>query len=78
MDILTRTLDGLGNALKTVLPLSPFRDFLADIADIPYLGYLNWFVPVGDILVVLAAWLGAVALFQLYSIVMRWVKVIGD
>lgn len=78
MDIFTRIFEKLGIALKTVLPLSPFREFLDDFADIPYLGYLNWFVPIREILVVMVVWLGAVALFQLYSIVMRWLKVIGD
>ena len=67
-----------GEALKTVLPTSPFRDFIDSVAGIPYLGYLNWFVPVGDILVVMGVWLAAITLFHIYSIVMRWLKVIGD
>lgn len=70
--------DNFANALKTVLPTSPFREFLDDFASIEFLGYLNWFVPVGDILKVMGVWLGAVALFQVYGIVMRWLKVIGD
>lgn len=70
--------DKLGNGLMEVLPTSPFRGFLDEFADLPFLGYLNWFVPVRSILVVLSAWLGAVALFYAYSIVMRWLKVIGD
>ena len=64
--------------LLELLPKSPFRQFLNRFSDIPFLGYLNWFVPVRDILVVMAAWLGAIALFYLYSIIMRWLKVIGD
>lgn len=70
--------DKLGSGLMEVLPTSPFRDFLDEFANLPFLGYLNWFVPVRSILVVLSAWLGAVALFYAYSIVMRWLKVIGD
>lgn len=67
-----------GKLLMDVLPTSPFREFLDKVSGIPYLGYLNWFVPVGDILLVMTAWLGAIALFYLYSIVMRWVKAIGS
>jgi hypothetical protein len=55
-----------------------YKDFISNFADLPYLGWLNWFFPVGDCLVVMSAWLGAVGLFYLYSIVMRWLKMIGD
>lgn len=64
--------------LLSVLPLSPFQQYIDQFRALPYLGWLNWFFPVGDCLVVMLAWLGAVGLFYLYSIVMRWLKVIGD
>lgn len=64
--------------LLDLLPLSPFQEFISDFASLPYLGWLNWFFPVGDCLVVMAAWLVAVGLFYLYSILMRWLKMIGD
>ena len=43
---------------------------------LPYLGYLNYFVPVGTCLKIGAAWLSAIALFYLYSVVARWIKLI--
>ena len=61
-----------------VLPLSPFADFVEQFQHLPWLGVLNWFFPVRQCLIVMAAWLGAIALFYLYSVVMRWVKMIGD
>lgn len=61
-----------------LLPLSPFQEFISDFSSLPYLGWLNWFFPVGDCLVVMAAWLVAVGLFYMYSILMRWLKIIGD
>ena len=67
-----------GNELLSLLPLSPFQQFIDQFRSLPYLGWLNWFFPVGDCLVVMLAWLGAVGLFYLYSIVMRWLKMIGD
>lgn len=70
--------DTFAEALCSVLPLSPFQDFIAEFQGLPYLGWLNWFFPVGDCLVVMLAWLGAVGLFYLYSILMRWLKMIGD
>ena len=67
-----------GDKILNLLPLSPFQEFIEQFRSLPYLGWLNWFFPVGDCLVVMAVWLGAVGLFYLYSIVMRWLKMIGD
>lgn len=78
MDMLAGLWEAFSGALMRVLPTSPFRQFLADFADLPFLGYLNWFFPVGDCIIVMIAWLGAISLFYLYSIVMRWIKMIGD
>jgi len=70
--------DHLAEKILSVLPLSPFQQFIQDFKSLPYLGWLNWFFPVGSCLKVMLAWLGAVGLFYLYSIAMRWVKMIGD
>lgn len=67
----------LSNLIE-LLPTSPFADFVDQFGQLPWLGVLNWFFPVGQCLVVMAAWLGAITLFYLYSVVMRWVKLIGD
>lgn len=78
MDLLSKIFGVIANVLKTILPTSPFEGLLSKFGSIPYLGYLNWFVPIGEMLSVLLLWLGAYGLFLLYSIFMRWLKVIGD
>ena len=78
MDMLSGLFSAFAESLTQVLPLSPFQQFIDNFRSLPYLGWLNWFFPVGDCLVVMLAWLGAVGLFYLYSIVMRWLKMIGD
>lgn len=70
--------EAFSEKLLDLLPLSPFQEFISRFSSLPYLGWLNWFFPVGDCLVVILAWLGAVGLFYLYSILMRWLKMIGD
>ena len=70
--------EAFAQKLLQLLPLSPFTQFIDQFRNLPFLGYLNWFFPVGDCLKVMAAWLTAVGLFYLYSILMRWLKVIGD
>lgn len=78
LDWMSDLVNEFGDKLVDILPLSPFTQFLDDFADLPYLSYLNWFIPVGDFIKIGEAWLGAILLFYGYSIIMRWVKMIGD
>lgn len=68
----------LVSALLLILPTSPFQAYIQSFADLPYLGYLNWFIPIADLVIIGGVWLGAIALFYIYSIAMRWVKMIGN
>lgn len=69
---------GLIQNIISLLPTSPFAPFIQEFSSLPFLGYLNWFFPVRACLTVMAAWLSAITLFYIYSVVMRWVKLIGD
>ena len=68
--------NSFGDVITNILPMSPFRGFIQSIGQLPYLGWLNWFIPIQDLITIFGAWLGAVAIFYLYQIVLRWVKVI--
>lgn len=76
LEWMTSLFDKFGSALQEVLPLSPFSPFIEQFRDLPYMGYINWFLPIGAAISVLEAWLSAILLFYLYSIVLRWVKAI--
>lgn len=69
---------GFVQRLLQVLPTSPFRSFIDSIPELPYLPELNWFFPVSECLTILTAWLLAIGIYYLWSVVMRWVKLIGD
>ncbi len=62
--------------LLKVLPVSPFLKFFDSFQDLPALGYLNWFFPVKDCLVVMAAYLVAGGVYYVYSVIMRWIRAI--
>ena len=64
-------------ALMSVLPTSPFQGFISYLSAVPYLGYINWFIPMGTIINITVTWTTAIGLYYLYSIVMRWIKVIA-
>lgn len=77
LDWFLELLNKFGNMIVRLLPTSPVQKFLSMFEDIPYLSYLNWFIPVSSILVVMEVWLSAIALFYLYSIILRWIKAIS-
>lgn len=64
--------------LLQVLPTSPFRGFLDSFRSefAPFLGYLNYFVPISDFIRIFAAFLAVVSVFYLYMVIMRWVKML--
>ena len=68
----------VGIWLMKVLPTSPFADFIENFEVPQYVAWLNWFFPVHEIVIILTGWLAAIAVFYAYSIIMRWVKIIGD
>lgn len=78
MNILENIFGQLTLGLSKLLPLSPFSDYLDVLEGLPAIGWLNWIVPVRQILVIFGAWLVAVGLFYGYSILLRWLKVLGD
>ena len=72
--------DGLVQKIASILPTSPFKGVIDQLntGGLPALGWLNWFFPVSECLTVLGLWLAAIALYYLYMVVARWVKLIGD
>lgn len=63
--------------LIAILPISPFQSIITAIGEIPYLGYLNWFFPVGRCLTVLTAWAAAVAVYYGIAWILRQLDIIG-
>lgn len=66
------------NAILLILPNSPIQTFITtyDVELNQYLGYINWFIPIGTILDITLAWIGAITIFYLYQTILRWVRVV--
>lgn len=60
------------------LPPSPFKGIFDGMADNEVIQYVNWFIPVGDFLSMMAVWLGAIVVFYTYQVVLRWIKAVAD
>lgn len=76
IDFISNNIASFGDWLKTVLPTSPFRGFINEFDDAfsPFLGYLNYFIPISDFLTIFSVFLGVVTLFYIYSVLLRWIK----
>lgn len=80
--ILSVILGLLGRFLQvilSVLPTSPIRGIIdsIDMSGMETgLGWLNWFVDVSWMLEVFSLWLTAYAVYLVFSVIMRWVKLI--
>lgn len=56
----------------TLLPESPFQSYISFFADIPYLNYLNWFVPISDIIAFFEVWLACIVIYYGDMVVLRF------
>ena len=66
----------IGTAALAMLPSSPFTYFIGALQEFPFLGVLNWFVPVPTLIAIGEAWLMAITVYYLLSIVLRWIKAV--
>ena len=41
-----------------------------------YLANLSWLLPIKQMIGILIAWLGCMLIYYVYSVVMRWIKLI--
>lgn len=60
-----------------ILPVSPFQSVVQSLSETPYLGYLNWFFPIGRCLTVLVSWGIAIGTFYGVSWILRQLDIIG-
>ena len=76
IDFMTAIIEKFLDWVLKLLPTSPFTSFIEACGNLPYLSWLNWFIPVGQMIAIGEAWLIAIGLFYLYSIVLRWIRAI--
>lgn len=75
---MTTFLKTLIETMLSFLPDSPFQEVIAQFKDLPFLGYINYFIPIKPYLIFLSGWLVAIGLYYLVQTVLRWLNVIGS
>lgn len=78
MGTITAFLSKIAGTILAFLPDSPIRPFIDNLSVAPWIGYLNWFIPVGTFVAIGTAWLAAIAIFYTYQMILRWSKAVAD
>lgn len=77
-DALSDALVRFAVSVVELFPASPFGvlDELSTSEVYEWLRMVNWFIPIGTFVSILESWLTCVAVYYVYQIVLRWIKVI--
>ena len=73
--VLTLAVAGI---LIGLLPASPFPAIIQQIGQLPMIGYINWFIPVGTFVGILTTWATAIAVFYGIAWILRQLGIIGS
>lgn len=57
------------------LPSSPFK-VLDNSLIIDFIGYLNYLIPISEIVSIMTLWCTAISIYYIVQIVLRWLKAI--
>lgn len=75
LNFLISCIGKLLSLLLSLLPNSPFQNIdLSSIRD--FLGYMNYLVPVVEIVSILTLWCSAIGIYYIYQIALRWAKAV--
>ncbi len=77
MSYMKALLDKFLQAVLFLFPLSPFAPVISDLEELPFLGYLNWLLPIGDFIKIGTLWITAIGAYYAWSVIARWVKIIS-
>lgn len=66
----------LGETIINALPSSPIVWLEANTQIKQYLKWVNWFIPIYQMIPVLEAWIACVICYYVIQLILRWVKFI--
>ncbi len=77
IEYMKELLDKFLTLLLSLFPVSPFLPVIQELSALPYLGYINWFVPVGTFVKIGSMWTAAILAYYAWSVIARWVKLLS-
>lgn len=73
---ITDKLDYILAAVLVMLPDSPFIMLEKSSEINAVLGFVNWVVPLSEMVAILQLWIVAITVFYVYQLILRWAKAI--
>ena len=67
----------IATILIAILPVSPFRSIIDSMEQLPYIGYFNWFFPVGKCLAALSAWAVCIGIWYGIAWIFRQLDIVS-
>ncbi len=65
------------SAILSVFPTSPFT-LINNSPIAAYLGNINYFIPINNMITIAEAWLICIGIFYIYQAALRWLKIGGE
>lgn len=77
-DALSDALVSFAVGVINLFPTSPFviLDEMSSSEFYEWLRMVNWFIPIDTFIGILETWLSGIAIYYVYQVVLRWVKVV--
>lgn len=73
VNLLIKQFVNVSNLIFGILPDSPFKS-LNNSLDKTFLGYINWILPISEMLEILVLWAAAIAIYYTVSNILRLIK----
>lgn len=72
-NFLIKSFVNIANLLFSILPNSPFKNLNSSL-DSTFLGYINWILPISEIIEISILWVGCIAIYYTVSNILRIIK----
>lgn len=73
VNFLIKSLVNIANVLFSILPDSPFKNLNSNL-DSTFLGYINWVLPISEIIEISVLWVASIAIYYTVSNILRVIK----
>ncbi len=60
-----------------LLPTSPFQSIKIDPIFIDFLGYMNYYIPMKNLLAIMIEWLSCIVIYYTYQLCLRHIKAVS-
>lgn len=80
LDWMDEVVSAFWDKISDLLPADPFTKYIHQLstgAIAEYIGYINYFFPVGFFLKCFSAFLASLAIYYTVVVVMRWIKAVS-